>query len=300
MRLTHSLRTVQGHLKCDSLLYMRKLILIAILFTALLDVFLFTRRASEVTIPGPSVQVLETIQISKPEIPFTTYNAPKLPKQTAYRVFLLGDSMTEALGPYTDRLREVVKEKYKDIDLIIENHSAPSSNIESIQERLLAKSRQSNVTFEPILGREFDILIIESFGYNPLSHLGTTEGLTKQKESLTNAMKILVRERPNALIIFLATIAPSRTHYGIGSVKLTPQQRNEWANERALYIQNHIQFAKDHNIPLVDVYSQTLNANNSGLLKYINPTDYIHPSQEGVIFIQDELAKFLIQNQIFE
>ncbi len=279
---------------------MRRFLILAIIGVSIFIAALFLEQKLSPSLPGPVPQTLEILVPSKPEVPFTSYTAPKLPKQTAYRIFLLGDSMTYALGPYADRLRETVKKKYPDVDLIMENHSAPSSNVESLQDRLLTKSNQAGADFEPILARPFDIIVIESFGYNPLSYLGLTEGLNKQKESLNNAMKILVREKPNSLVIFLATIAPSYTQYGVGAIKLTPQQRREWASERSLYIQSHIQFAKDHNIPLVDVYHQTLDANGNGISKYINPTDHIHPSQEGVVFIQDELAKYLIENRIFE
>lgn len=279
---------------------MRQFLILAFIGAMLFVGAVGLRRPPVPSSPTPSSEDTETRAPEPTEIPFTVYQVPKLPKKTAYTVVFLGDSMTAALGPFADRLRETLKPKYPQVDLIIENQSAPASNIESIQDRLLTKTSQSNVIYEPILDKPFDIIIIESFGYNPLSYLGLTEGLNKQKETLSNAMRILVRERPQALVIFLATIAPSYTQYGVGAVSLTPQQRREWASERSLYIQGHIQFAKDHNIPLVDVYHQTLDPSGNGLSKYINPTDHIHPSAEAVVFIQDELTKYFVESKTFE
>jgi hypothetical protein len=197
-------------------------------------------------------------------------------------------------------LRSVLKKKYPDIDLIINNESAPSSNVASLQDRLLSRATEAGAVYDPVLRRPFDIIIIESFGYNPLSYLGRVEGIDKANESLSAAMRILVRERPEALVVFLATIAPSHTQYGVGTVKLTPTQREDWASERDLYIENHIKFARDHNIPLVDVYHMTKDKSGSGMLKYIDPVYHIHPSQLGVNLIQDQLANYFIQAKVFE
>lgn len=230
---------------------------------------------------------------TKPDVSFTTYQPPKLPKKTAYTIVLLGDSMTSALGPYADELRSIIKSRYPAIDLIIENKSAPSSNIASLQDVLLG-------TTDPLILKPVDIIVIESFGNNPLSYMGRVEGLNVANESLTAAMKIIVREQPSALVVFLASLAPSHTMYGVGAVDLSPAQRDEWATERDMYIENHLTFAKDHNIPYVDVYHLTKDKKGSGLLKYLSPGDYIHPSQAGVLFIQQQLAKYFIDAKIFE
>lgn len=108
----------------------------------------------------------------------------------------------------------------------------------------------------------------------------------------------LTDTHPNSLIIFIATIAPSQTFYGKGAVDLSPQARNQWANERRAYIENHISYAKKHNIPLINVYEKTLDKNGLAITKYLNPSNYIHPSAEGVSFISQMIADFLYQNYI--
>jgi lysophospholipase L1-like esterase len=108
----------------------------------------------------------------------------------------------------------------------------------------------------------------------------------------------LVHTKPNSLIIFLATIAPSNTHYALGSRDLKPEVRNEWAIERRFYIENHINYARKHNIPLINVYEKSLNKDGSARLSLINPNDYIHPSANGLMLISQEIADYLSKNQI--
>ncbi|MEP7167181.1 MAG: SGNH/GDSL hydrolase family protein [Candidatus Woesebacteria bacterium] len=282
---------------------MRLIIFLAVLGICIASLAVYMRRTPVGSLSGPTLLQSDAIVSSptpEPQVPFVHYEPPELPVKKAYRIILLGDSMTAALGPYADELRLVVKKKYPDVDLIIENQSAPSSNVESLQDRLLTKATEANATYEPVLGKPFDIIVIESFGYNPLSHLGRTEGIDKANESLFTTMRLLNREQPSALVVFLATIAPSHTMYGVGAVELDLAARESWASERDQYIENHIAFAKEHNIPLVDIYNQTKDKTGSGVLKYINPTDHIHPSQLGVNFIQDKLAQYFIDAKLFE
>ena len=39
---------------------------------------------------------------------------------------------------------------------------------------------------------------------------------------------------------------------------LSPEQRKEWANERTAYIKNHIEYARSHNIPLINIFEKSL------------------------------------------
>ncbi|MBI1872185.1 SGNH/GDSL hydrolase family protein [Candidatus Collierbacteria bacterium] len=149
-----------------------------------------------------------------------------------------------------------------------------------------------------ILSREFDVIIIESFGHNPLSRYPLEQGLKIQTETLDHLVAQIADAKPKSVIIFLATIAPSQSHYAKKTVDLSPQVRRDWANERRFYIENHINYAKRHNIPLINVYEKSLDENGLALLKYINPDDYIHPSKEGIKLISQEISDFLFKNKI--
>ena len=77
----------------------------------------------------------------------------------AYTIVMVGDSMTEALGPNADKLREYLKIHYPNKVFGIYNLAEGSTNLLSLQEKI----------DKDILSREFEVILIESFGYNPLS-----------------------------------------------------------------------------------------------------------------------------------
>lgn len=147
--------------------------------------------------------------------------------------------------------------------------------------------------------RNFDLILVESFGYNPLSQFGVERGIKKQNEALDGLMKTLITSHPHSTIVFVATIAPNKENYARKILLNTPTaERVAQATERMAYIENHINYAKSHDIPFINIYEKSLNSAHDGELKYINPDDFIHPSFEGVDFIGHEIANFIYNSQI--
>lgn len=213
-----------------------------------------------------------------------------------HTIVLLGDSMTEKLGN-SDELRSYLKKYYPQQTFEILNYGFGSTNILSAQERLEKETFHGRI-FRPILDIDFDLILIESFGHNPLSELPLEEGLNKQTEALDKIVESIKNSNPKAKIVFVATIAPNKKLYAQGQVDLDPQKREQWANERTAYIQNHIAYAIAHQIPVINIYQDSLNKDQDGNLDYINSADYIHPSPNGVYFISEEIAKFIFENKI--
>lgn len=212
-------------------------------------------------------------------------------------IVMIGDSMTERLGN-SDEIRADLKKYNPNKSVEILNYGFGSTSILSVPERL-EKDTFFQRTFRPILDIDFDLILIESFGHNPLSQFPQEDGLQKQTETLDQIISKIKTENPRAKIIFVATIAPSRYHYGKGVVDLTPEQRKAWADERIAYIKNHIDYAGSHNIPLIDIYSKSLNSDRELNLDYVSLTDYMHPSPNGVYLISDTIAKFLYENKFY-
>jgi len=232
---------------------------------------------------------------------FRTYIAPKIEKKNTYTIFMIGDSMTLALGPYGGTFNKFLNELYKkdNIYVLIDNYAKGSSNILSVNDELTQKTTYWDSTFEPLLSRNFELIIVESFGYNPLSSLGIEDGVKRQNQALDELMKTLITTHPHSAIVFVATIAPNKENYAKKVLLNIPtEDRIKQAKERIAYIENHINYAKSHNIPLVNIFEKSLNAQRDGDLKYINPDDYIHPSFEGVDFIGHEIANFIYTEQI--
>lgn len=251
-----------------------------------------------------AVEPTPTITLTPSPTPsvLSAYTLPVIPRKDVYKIAMLGDSMTAALGPHGGGMSEYMNKLYKsdkDTQRIIIDNYAVSSNILAIDNQISQKVTKEGNTLGPLLSQEFDVILIESFGYNPLSEFGIDEGLKKQTEALEELTEKLVSENPKTVIIFVATIAPNILSYGQSTQPdSNAETRKKLAEERIAYIKNHIEFAKKHNIPLVNVYEKSLTANGDGNVIYINPNDDIHPSFQGIDFIGHEIGDFIFENKI--
>lgn len=201
--------------------------------------------------------------------------------------------MMQALGA-GETISPTLRKYYPNDDLHILNYGIGSTSILNLPDRLAKGSIRGNETLLPILDKDFDLILIESFGNNPLSNLALAEGLKKQEETLDQSLKLIKEKKPKAMIIFMATIAPNRERYAEGTVNLSTDERKKWADERVAYIKNHIKYAKDHNIPLIDLYNKSLDKS----VDFINNSDFIHPSNAGLIFMGEEIANFIVKKRV--
>lgn len=213
----------------------------------------------------------------------------------SYTVVLIGDSMTQTLGT-ADILRDDLKKYYPNKEFGILNFGIGATSILSVPERLKNESKRGAETLPPVLETKPDIILLESFGNNPLSHLSLEEGLKKQNEILDEIVKMINDSDPKPRLVFVATIAPSKAKYAEGIVELSSEQREQWVEERIAYIQNHINYAKTHNIPLVNIYQNSLN-NGDGNTMYLSG-DFIHPSPQGLEFISQQIAEIIYKKSI--
>lgn len=239
----------------------------------------------------------------KKDEPFGMYTLPSIPKKDVYIIFMVGDSMTEALGPHGGKLNEFINTLYQSTPghqrVVIDNYAKGATNILGLQDVMDAKLVVGGAVLDPLLSRRFDLILVESFGYNPPSELGLEGGLKKQTQTLDTLMKKLTTTHPHSAIIFVATIAPHKATYAQEeSPGKTITEREAAAEERMEYIRNHIAYAKAHNIPLIDIYNKSLTPNGDGDPVNVNPNDHIHPSFVGRDFISQEIANFIYENQI--
>ncbi len=113
------------------------------------------------------------------------------------------------------------------------------------------------------------------------------------------SIKAVIKKHPGSVVAIMVPIAPSEEFFAKGVLNLTPEVRKQWVEERVAYIKNAIEFAEKNNIPLINVYEKSLTADGKANLKYINPSDYIHPSKEGISLISKTIADYIFQNHIF-
>lgn len=215
-----------------------------------------------------------------------------------YTIVLLGDSMTETLGN-ADELRGYLNEYFPDKTFEVLNYGYGSTNILSAKERLTQTTHHSGRDFRPILDIDFDYLIIESFGHNPLSEYPLEEGLKKQTEALDDIFSLVATTSGKEKLLFLGTIGTDKKTYAKNSQPdLSAQVRKQWAQERDIYIQNHLSQAKFYGIPGIDVFSASLDSNRNVKSYLVRDDDNIHPSPKGTLFISKKIADFLVKNNL--
>ncbi|HKC04715.1 MAG TPA: hypothetical protein VKC54_02495, partial [Patescibacteria group bacterium] len=97
------------------------------------------------------------------------YKIPVIPNKQSYLTFLVGDSMVAALGANDDGLRQNLIKYYPGHEFVNYNYGFPSTNIESLPDRLEKGVTFDGKDYQSILSQGFDLIILESFAYNPLS-----------------------------------------------------------------------------------------------------------------------------------
>ncbi len=250
--------------------------------------------------PQQSIQPTPTPEKIKP---FTMYHAPHIPKKSFYKIAMVGDSMTSEIGQHggaiSDKLNVLYKSVPGDQRILIDNYARPSTSVLSLSEQLNTKLTIGKDTYEPLLSQPYDLILIESFGYNPLSEYALQDGLKKQTQILEDTMTLLSNKYPSMAVIFVATIAPNKELYAKEILpQLTAADRLIEVEERNTYIKNHIAFAEAHGIPLIDIFDASLTKDGDGNLLYINPTDHIHPSFAGIDFIGQHIADAIYNSHI--
>ncbi|OGE31960.1 hypothetical protein A2631_02460 [Candidatus Daviesbacteria bacterium RIFCSPHIGHO2_01_FULL_44_29] len=224
--------------------------------------------------------------------------AGKIKYSVDYTIVLVGDSMTERLGN-GDELKGYLSLYYPNKTFEILNYGFGATNILSLPDRLTTATFMKR-EFRPILDIDFDLLLIESFGYNPLSELSLEQGLRKQSEMLDISLNLIDSAQKKARVAFFTTIAPNKDIFSKGIVELSATQRSSWVKERNRYIENHTAYAKTHQLPLIDIYHSSLDLFGNGKSIYIDSQDNLHPSPTGIFFISQQLASGISKLQLLK
>ncbi len=226
------------------------------------------------------------------------YKNPSIPKDRSYRIIVVGDSIVASLGPNANILREDLIKYYPDSEFVTYNYGYPATSILSLYPRLTETTKNGAEQNIAILKQGFELIVLESFGNNPLSQFPLAEGLQKQNEELEKSVRAILSEKPNIAIAFMTPIALDPVNYARGTVALSPEVRKQWVAERVAYIDNHKKFAEEKGIPIIDVYKASLKPDGEVDRTYISD-DFVHPSKKGIELISKTIADYIFNNKIF-
>lgn len=266
-------------------------LVLIILVVGVLAIYVASRK--EVNTP------IDTFAVTPAPTPYQfPYKAPVIAKNRSYRIVIVGDSIVATLGANANSLRLNLINYYPESEFVTYNYGYPATNVLSLPERLVSPTKNAAADNPAILSQGFELIIIESFAFNPLSHLALPEGLKKQAEVLEESVRLVLREKPDVAIAFMTPIAPHPTRFATGTYSLSDEERKIWVAERLAYIENHKKFATERSIPVIDVYAASLGPDgvvDSALIA----DDTIHPSEEGIELISRTIADYIFLNNIF-
>lgn len=256
-----------------------------------------SKQATQSAINKP-MTALEFSKASSQSAPAVNKKIPAIQSLTASEnagsltIAVLGDSMVDTMGEYLPYINSALKNYYPNYFFNLLNYGAGGTNIEYGVQRLTSGYDYLGKPIPSLVSANPDIVIIESFAYNPWGR--EQSDLDRQWLAMAKAIDI-IKSQTHAKILFLSTIAPSKTQFGQGpgGINWSSDQAYEHAQKIEKYLQNTINFANSQGYPVVDAYHPSI-VNGDGNLSYISAHDHIHPSVAGCQFIAGLIAQKLL------
>ncbi|MFC1647214.1 SGNH/GDSL hydrolase family protein [Patescibacteria group bacterium] len=257
----------------------------------------------EISIDSEAVLGEQTADLINPESENST-SSNTLPRNQvqskSIKIAMLGDSMVDTLGPGLPHLESELQKIYPTVNFSLFNHGVGATNIDYGLQRIANDYTYLGTNITSLVSNNPDIVIIESFAYNPFSY---DEGaLDHHWLSLAKAVDSINNHLPNASIMIASTIAPNNTVFGDGapSVFFSAEDKRARTNNINKYLDNAVKFALSQNLPLANAYTPSIGPSGTGKLEYINAGDHIHYSDSGRIFFSQIIAQTIYSNNLIQ
>lgn len=221
-------------------------------------------------------------------------------KKSSVTISLLGDSMVDTLGPDVGGLAKRLNTIYPATKFTIVNHGTGGVNIDTGLLHLTNSYSYLGATRPSVISQSPDVIVIESFGYNPYSF--ETGALTTHWLQMATVVNTIKERLPQTKIVFAATIAPNWDVFGDGApfINMSAEGKKQKVTTIDSYIENTIKFARSEHYPLVDAYTPSRGSDGNGLITYINPGDHIHYSEAGRAFFAQKVTEAIVKNALLE
>lgn len=256
--------------------------------------------ATEIATRSASPSAEPNADLTPAPTPTPKQQETRTAKKTHVSIAVLGDSMVDTMGPDVPNLKSSLSSLYPTVSFTVKNYGVGATNIDYGIDRITNGYTYLGSPFPSITSMNPDIVVIESFGYNPFSY---DEGaLDHHWLSLAKAVDTIRSNIPKAKIIIASTIAPNANVFGDGAPGLSFSSEDKWKKVNVIkqYLENAVKFAKSQNLPLADAYHPSLDGSGNGNLAYINPGDHIHYSDSGRAFFAKKITDTIVQNKLLE
>ena len=223
----------------------------------------------------------------------------KRTKNKEIKIAMLGDSMTDTLGPDLPHLKNILKKTYPNTSFTMKNYGVGGTNIEYGITRITNGYTYLGTAIPALTSERPDVIIVESFGYNPIPNESSVD---RHWLAMAKVIDTIRSTLPQTKIVMAATIAPNRDRFGDGAAGLSfsAQDKLERTTVIKTYIESTIKFAASQKLPIADAYHPSLDGSGNGKLTYINGGDHIHYSDAGRALISQKIAQVLINQKLLE
>lgn len=221
-------------------------------------------------------------------------------RKNAFTIAVIGDSMVDTLGPGVPQLNNKLTQIYPGTSFQILNYGVGSTNIEYGITRLTNAYDYLGKHIPSLISQKPDIVVIESFGYNPLS--SDNGELDQHWLKLSQAVDTVRNNLPDSKIVIAATIAPNWDVFGDGApgISFSQQDKRERVTRIKSYLENTVKFAQSQHLPIADAYHASLDGNGNGRINLINAGDHIHYSDSGRALFAQKVADSILANRLLE
>lgn len=220
------------------------------------------------------------------------------PKNGKATIAVLGDSMVDTLQTELPQLKILLAQAYPNYEFKLYNFGVGGENIESGLSRLTSEYDYIGTHHPSVLEVHPDILVIESFAYNPWSN--SQSDLDRQWHDLSQMLDTVKSNSPQTKIILAATIAPNSDIFGDGVLNWSPEDKKNKTQIIKSYLQNLVNFSSSTRLPLADAYHDSLKSDGEGDERYISSSDHLHPSGLGGYLFFQKVVQAIEKNKLIE
>ncbi|MBI2051246.1 hypothetical protein HYT33_00620 [Candidatus Roizmanbacteria bacterium] len=235
-------------------------------------------------------QVLPPTPTPQPPTPIAT-PTPSLAKRS-YTIAIIGDSMVDTMGERLEYLEHALKKKYPETTFFLYNYGKGSENVSEGIARFSEEFKYKDRNFPPLPKIQTDIIIIGSYGYNPLYPFDRDRHWLTLTQLVNTA-----KQKKDAEVYMLAEIAPLVRDFGRGpgGVDWPDNLRYEHAQQIIQQLENAVSLSRALGVPLVNSYEKSIDNQQTkeGKRELVNSFDGIHPSVKGHEFIADAIVEAL-------